>query len=79
MTELVTVKLPDEVARRARQAGLLSDAAIQMLLEDAMRRAAGRDLLEAARQLQSAGVQAMSDEALMAEVRAARIAASSAR
>lgn len=39
MAELV-VKLPDELAQRARNAGLLSDSAIQRLLEEAMRREA---------------------------------------
>lgn len=39
------VTLPDDVAQRARNAGLLSDSAIQRLLEDAMRREAGRKLL----------------------------------
>lgn len=32
----VTVSLPDDIAQRARNAGLLSDAAIRQLLEDAM-------------------------------------------
>ena len=41
MTELV-VKLPDELAQRAKRAGLLSDDAIQQLLEDAIRHQAGK-------------------------------------
>ena len=49
MTELV-VKLPDELAQRARSAGLLSDSAIARLLEEAMRREAGRKLLAVAGQ-----------------------------
>ncbi|MGH8192115.1 MAG: hypothetical protein ACREP2_11775 [Rhodanobacteraceae bacterium] len=36
MTRL-TVSLPDDLAQRARNAGLLSDNSIQRLLEDAMR------------------------------------------
>jgi hypothetical protein len=39
MTEWV-LRLPDELAQRAMNAGLLSDSAIQRLLEDAMRREA---------------------------------------
>ena len=39
MTEWV-LKLPDELAQRAMNAGLLSDSSIQRLLEDAMRREA---------------------------------------
>lgn len=72
MTELVTVKLPDEVAQRARQAGLLSDGAIQALLEDAMRRAAGRELLAMAEKIQAAGIPPMSMEEINAEVKAVR-------
>lgn len=47
MTEL-RLKLPDDLAQRAKSAGLLSNAAIQQLLEDAMRRAAGRKLPDVA-------------------------------
>ena len=75
MTEWV-LKLPDELAQRARNAGLLSDSAIQRLLEDAMRREAGRKLLEAAQQIQThvqaAGIAPMSDEEIVAEVKAVR-------
>jgi post-segregation antitoxin (ccd killing protein) len=74
MTELV-VKLPDELAQRAKEAGLLSDAAIQSLLEDAMRRQAGRRLLAIADELRAANIEPMSDEevvAIVKEVRAER-------
>ena len=71
MTELV-VKLPDELAQRAQRAGLLSDGAIQRLLEDAMRREAGAKLLEVAARLQAAGIAPMSDEEIVAEVKAVR-------
>ena len=71
MTELV-VKLPDELAQRARQAGLLSDGAIQRLLEEAMRREAGRKLLEVAQRVQAAGIAPMSDEEIVAEVKTVR-------
>jgi len=40
----VTVSLPDDLALRARNAGLLSDDAIRQLLEDAMRQEAGERL-----------------------------------
>lgn len=45
----VTVSLPDDLAQRARNAGLLSDSGIQQALEDAIRRQAGerlRDLMD---------------------------------
>ena len=71
MTELL-VKLPDELAQRARSAGLLTDTAIQRLLEEAMRREAGRQLLQVAERLHGAGVPPMSEELIVAEVRAAR-------
>jgi hypothetical protein len=71
MTELL-VKLPDELARRARSAGLLTDSAIQNLLEEAIRREAGRRLLQVASQLHAADVPPMSEEEVVAEVKAAR-------
>lgn len=71
MTKLV-VKLPDELAQRAERAGLLSDSAIQRLLEDAMRREAGRKLLEAAARVQASGIAPMSDEQIVAEVKEVR-------
>ncbi len=71
MTELV-IMLPDELAQRARQAGLLSDNAIQELLEEAMRRQAGRRLLDVAQRIQAAGIEPMSMEEIDAEVKAVR-------
>jgi post-segregation antitoxin (ccd killing protein) len=71
MAELV-VKLPDELAERARRAGLLSDGAIQNLLEDAMRRQAGRQLLNVTQRIQAAGIEPMSMEEIDAEVKAVR-------
>lgn len=71
MTELI-VKLPDEVARRAKNAGLLSDSAIQRLLEDAMRGEAGRKLLQVAERIRGAGIEPMSDDEIVTEVKAVR-------
>lgn len=71
MTELL-LTLPDDLARRARSAGLLTDSAIQRLLEEAVRREAGRRLLQVADQLQAAGVPPMSDDEIVAEVKAVR-------
>lgn len=71
MTELV-VKLPDELAQRAKNAGLLSDSVIQRLLEEAMRREAGRKLLEVARRVQEAGIPPMTMDEIQAEVDAVR-------
>ena len=71
MTELV-VRLPDELAQRAKRAGLLSDSAIQELLEDAMRRQAGRRLLDIADRVHAAGIPPMSMEEIDAEVKVVR-------
>jgi len=71
MTELM-LTLPDDLAQRARNAGLLSDSAIQRLLEEAMRREAGRKLLSIAERIQAAGIPPMSDEEIVAEVKAVR-------
>jgi hypothetical protein len=68
----VEISLPDDLARRAESAGLLSDAAIQRLLEDAVRRRVGHALLDVARQIQSAAIPPMTDDEIMVEVEAAR-------
>ena len=71
MTELV-VKLPDELAQRARSAGVLNDGAIERLLEDVTPREAGRGLLQVAERLHAVGVPPMSEEEIVAEVKAER-------
>jgi hypothetical protein len=68
----VQIQLPDELAQRAENAGLLSDSAIQRLLEEAMRREAGRKLLAVADRVRAAGISPMSDEEIVAEVKAVR-------
>lgn len=68
----ITVSLPEEVAERAKAAGLLSDIAIQSLLEDAMRRKAGRKLLAVADRLRTTNLPSMSDDEIVAEVKAVR-------
>ena len=71
MTELL-VNLPDELAQRAKSAGLLSDSAIQRLLEEAMRREAARKLMQVAERIHAAGIEPMSDDEVVAEVKAVR-------
>ena len=73
MTEL-TVTLPDELARKAREAGLLSSEGIERALRDALKREAGRKLLEIRNALQAAGIAPMSEEEIQAEVDAVRAA-----
>lgn len=73
MTTLeLKVQLPDELATRARNAGLLTEAAIRQLLEDALRRQAGRELRTITDRLHAANIPPMSDEEIQAEVDAVR-------
>lgn len=69
MAELL-VKLPDELAQRAKDAGLLSDRAIQRLLEEAIRLEARRELLAIAERMHAAGIKPMRDEEIVADVKA---------
>jgi ribosomal 50S subunit-associated protein YjgA (DUF615 family) len=71
MTELV-ITLPDDLAERARKQGLLTDEAIGQLLEQAVRRAAGRKLIEIAERLQTASLPPMSEEEIVQLVREVR-------
>ena len=71
----ITLDLPDEVARRAKEAGLLTVEAVQKLLEEAMRRAAGQKLLSMAERLHTAGIPPMTEgelDDLIHNVRAGR-------
>ena len=73
----IQIELPDATAQAAREAGLLSSTAIQELLEDAMRRQAGRRaalarLLAAAPAIEAAGAPPITEEEIAAEVEAAR-------
>lgn len=60
----VTLNLPDDVAKRAEDAGLLTVEAVQTLLEDAMRRVAGRKLMSMAERLHAAKVTPMTEDEL---------------
>ena len=68
----ITLNLPDELARRAQNEGLLSAEAMQRMLEDTLRRAAGQRLLEIADHLHAAGIEPMSEDEVAADVRAYR-------
>lgn len=71
MTTL-TVDLPDNIAQEAKDAGLLTPEALAQLLKDAVRRQAGQRLLNAAKRIQAVGITPMSDEDIVAEVKAVR-------
>lgn len=71
------LNLPAELAQRARNAGLLTDEAIQRLLNAALlqkakRREAGQRLLEIATRLHDDGTAPMSEAALAEEISAYR-------
>jgi len=72
MTEL-KLTLPDRLARKAREAGLLTPSAIRRLLREAMRRReAARSFLGNADRIAAAGIEPMSEEQIQAEVAAVR-------
>jgi hypothetical protein len=71
MTTL-TIDLPDNIAQEAKDAGLLTPEALAQLLKDAVRRQAGQRLLDVAKPIQSAGIPPMSEEEIVAEVKAVR-------
>lgn len=74
MTE-VLVKLPDELAKRASDAGLLTEEAVRRIFEEAVRREAGRAFMDIAKRLHAANIPPMTDDevvAMVKEVRAER-------
>jgi hypothetical protein len=73
MTTL-SIELPDNIAKQAEEAGLLTPDVLTQLLKDAMRRQAGNRLLEVAKRMQAAGIPPMDEEDLIAEIKAVRAA-----
>jgi hypothetical protein len=68
------LNLPDELAQRVRDAGLLTPQALERLLNDALRRKQVADsLLSIADRVAAAGIPPMSMEEINAEVKAARV------
>jgi hypothetical protein len=74
MTTLeLKLTLPDELAQRARDAGLLTPQALERLLNEALRRKQAADsLLSIADRVAAGGIPPMSMEEINAEVKAAR-------
>jgi cytochrome P450 len=68
----IRLNLPDQVALDAQRAGLLSDQAIGRLIEEAVRREAGKCLLEAMGRLREANVPPLTEEEIAEEVAAVR-------
>ena len=75
MTTLdVKLNLPDQIAQEAQRAGLPSGQAISRLIEEAVRREAGKRLLDAMQRLRAANVPPLSEEEIAEEVKAVRAA-----
>jgi hypothetical protein len=73
MTEVeLKLSLPDQLAAQAQAAGLLSAEGIERLVRQALRKEAGRRLLEIGQQLREADGPAISEAELEAELKAVR-------
>jgi cytochrome P450 len=70
----VKLNLPDQVAQEAQRAGLLTEKAIERLIEEAVQREAGKKLLDAMQRLREANVPPLTEEQIAAEVKAVRTA-----
>ncbi len=68
----IQIDLPDATAKAAREAGLLTPAALERLFSEAIRLEAGRRLLEAAKRVQAGGIPEMSMDEISEEVQAVR-------
>lgn len=67
----LTLNLPDDLAQRAKDAGLLSNEAIEKLLREQLRRQAGEELRAMLDRVQSTGTPMTEDE-VQAEIDAYR-------
>jgi hypothetical protein len=68
----LTLNLPDDLAQRAKEAGLLSNEAIEKLLREQLRRQAGEELRAILDRVRSANDASMSEDEVQAEIRAYR-------
>ena len=68
----ITIELPDELAEEARSQGMLGPAAVEAMIREALRRRAGRELLEAADKLAAAKFPRMTMAEIQKEVDAVR-------
>lgn len=68
----LTVQLPEQVAREARMAGLLSSESIALLITDAVRRQRITELFDAADRLAAVEMPALSIGEVEAEIESAR-------
>ena len=70
----VKLNLPDQIAQEAKRAGLLTGRAIERLIEEAVRREAGKKLLEAMQKLRDANAPPLAEDEIAAQVKAAHAA-----
>lgn len=70
----IKLNLPEPIAQEAQRAGLLTGTAIERLIEEALRRDAGKQLLDAMQRLRDANVPPLTEEDIAAQVDAARAA-----
>ena len=68
----ITIELPQELAEEARSRGLLAADAVEAMIRDALRRRAGRELLDAANELAAAELSPMTMAEIQREVDAVR-------
>ena len=68
----ITIELPEELAAEARSQGLLAAPAFEAMIRDALRRRAGRELLDAASELAAAEFPPMTLAEIQREVDAVR-------
>ena len=68
----ITIELPEELAEEARSQGLLAARAVEAMIRDALRRRAGRELLDAAKELAAAELPSMTMAEIQREVDAVR-------
>jgi post-segregation antitoxin (ccd killing protein) len=73
MTTLeIKVTLPDELAREAQAAGLLTDEAIERMIKAELKHRAGEALLESARRISAVEGPVMTPEEIQQEINAVR-------
>ncbi len=68
----IQIDLPQATAQAARDAGLLTPAAVEQVFVEAIRRQAAQSFLSLAEQVAAAGIEEMSMDEINAEVKAVR-------
>lgn len=71
MTEL-TVKLPDDLARQIRAAGLLDETALEKVFREALRKQAVGELFAALDEIEALKLPPMTEAEIQAEIDSAR-------